>query len=172
MKKIKSVPAVLLALIMVVTMSMPVFACGIDSKAALNKALKNAHLKKSQITRIDTDYNSENCTYEIAFTRKSNGKHYEYRVSAASGKILEKEVDYKHKKNSSRKKIGVKAARKKVARFSGIDFKIIKAGTYKYKYENREGFYEIRFRKGNLLYEYEVVAPTGKVKEYEWKLIR
>ena len=82
--------------------------------------------------------------------------------------ILEKEVEYVYKRNSSKSKIGVEAARKKVSAFSGISLTRIKSGTCRYEYdaEDREGTYTVRFRSGNYRYEYEVLAPTGVIIEY------
>lgn len=171
-KRMNGIVALLAALAMVMTMSVSVFAAGISSNdAALKKALKNAGLKKSQVKLIEVEYDSDDDAYEVEFTKKSNGKEFNYDISAESGKILEKSVEYKYKRNSSHKKIGKKAAMKKVAKFSGISLKTVKSGTCTYEYDDNEGVYEVKFEKGNRRYEYDVLAPTGKVIEYEWKLI-
>ena len=43
--------------------------------------------------------------------------------------------------------------------------KLIKKGTCRYEYENCEGSYEVKFRKGNFKYEYEYLAPTGRLTD-------
>ena len=63
------------------------------------------------------------------------------------------------------------AARKKVAKFSGISYKIISNGTCRYEYDDGEGTYEVRFKRNGRSYEYDVLAPTGKVIGYEWRVI-
>ena len=117
-------------------------------------------------------YDSEDGIYEIEFVKNSNGKEYSYEISASTGKILEKSVDIKYKRNSSREKIGKKAARKKVAKYSGISYKTIKKGSCHYEYDDGKGVYEVKFKKGNRRYEYDVLAPTGKIIEYNWELIK
>ncbi|MBQ6439626.1 MAG: PepSY domain-containing protein [Mogibacterium sp.] len=171
-RKMNIVLALFTALALVMTMGVSVFAAGISSNdAALKKALKNAGLKKSQVQFIDTEYDSEDGIYEVEFTKKSNGREYDYEIAADTGKIVKKSVDYRYKRNSSHKKIGKTAARKKVAKFSGISYKIIKKGTCYYEYDDGRGIYEVKFEKGSRVYEYDVLAPTGKIVEYEWKVI-
>ena len=168
---IRTAVALFAALAMVMTMSVSVFAGSItDNSAALNAALKNAKLKKSQVKRIEVEYEKDDGVYEVEFTKKSNGKEYGYEIAADTGTIVKKSVEYKYRKNSSHKKIGKKAARKKIAKFSGISYKIISKGTCRYEYDDRKGVYEVKFTKGSRVYEYEVLAPTGKILEYEWKV--
>lgn len=169
-RRARTVVALFTAIAMVMAMSASVFAAGISSDAALKKALKNAGLSKSEVKRIEVEYDREDGIYEVEFTKKADGKRFDYEISSGSGKIVKKAVDYKYKKNTSKKKIGKNAARKKVAKFSGISYKIISDGTCRYEYDNRQGTYEIKFRKGSRAYEYEVLAPTGKIIEYEWKV--
>ena len=172
MKKRMSIAiALLTALAMIMTMSISVFAGSISSNdAALKTALKNAKLKKSAVKRIEVEFDDEDGVYEVEFTKKSNGKKFDYEIAAGTGSIIKKSVDYKYKRNSSHKKIGKKAARKKVAKSSGISYKIISKGTCRYEYDDGEGTYEIRFSKGDRSYEYDVLAPNGKIIGYEWKV--
>ena len=162
--------ALLAALAMVMTMSVSVFASGMSRDDALKKALKNAGLKKSEVKLIEVD--KDDGAYEVEFTQRSNGKEFEYEIGAGSGKILKKSVDYRYKRNTSHSKIGKTAARKKVAKFSGISYKIISKGTCRYEYDDGEGTYEVKFKKNGRSYEYDVLAPTGKVIGYEWRVIR
>lgn len=171
MKKKNIVIALFTALVMVVTMTATSFAAAVSSNSdALNIALKNAKLKKSNAKKIEVEYDREDGHYEVEFKKKSNGNRYEYEISAKTGKILKKSVDYKYKKNTSKKKVGKKAARKNVAKLSGVSYKIISKGSCTYEYDDRKGTYEIKFKNGNRSYDCEVLAPTGKVIEYEWKV--
>ena len=170
-RRIRTAVALLAALAMVMTMSVAAFADGvIGNKAALNKALKNTGLKKTQVKYIENEYDAEENVYEVEFTKKKNNAEYSFDIDAETGKILEKSVDYRYKRNTSHKKIGKVAARKKVAKFSGISYKTIKKGTCRYEYDDRKGTYEIKFTKGGKNYDYEVLAPTGKIIEYSWKV--
>ncbi len=173
MKKVmKMMVAMTAALALVMTMSVSVFAAGISNRdAALAKALKNAGLKKSQVKYVEVEFDNEDNIYEVEFTKKTTGTEYSYEIGASSGKIFEKSVDRRYKRNSSHKKIGKTAAMKKVAKYSGISYKTIKTGSCHYEYDDGKGTYEVRFVKGNHRYNYEVLAPTGKIIEYEWELI-
>ena len=64
----------------------------ITKDEALNIALKNASVSKSQIKELEIDFDMENgvLTYDIEF--KYNQNEYEYEVSAAKG-IVEREVE-------------------------------------------------------------------------------
>ena len=163
-----------IAVAMVFAMTWTAFAAqqNIDKSKAKSIALKNAKTIKTKVRAMKTDYDAEDNVWEIEFIKKKNGANYEYDISAADGRILEKSVDYKYKHNSSKKKIGKKQARKKVAKFSGIKLSTIKKGTCWYEYDDRQGTYEVKFRKGNYRYDYEVLAPTGKIIEYSYKYVR
>lgn len=160
------------ALAVVMTMGVTAFAAALNSgDEALQKALDNAKVKKSQVKRIEVEYDREDGVYEVEFTVKKNGKHCEYDISSDSGTIVKKSLEYKLKKNRSHKKIGKKAARKKVAKYSGVSYKNIKTGTCKYEYDDGKGVYEVKFSYKGRRYECDVLAPTGKIIEYEWKRI-
>ena len=167
----KIILSLITALAVVMTMSISAFAATLNNgDEALQKALDNAKVKKSQVKRIEIEYDGDDGVYEVEFTVKKNGKHFEYDISADSGKIVKKSVEYKFKKNRSHKKIGKKAARKKVAKLSGVSYKVIKTGTCKYEYDDGKGVYEVKFSNNGRRYECEVLAPTGKIIEYEWKV--
>ena len=162
------------AVAMVFAMTGTAFAAekNIDKSKAKSIALKNAKLTKAKVRAMEAEYDAEDNVWEIEFIKKKNKAGYEYDISAADGRILEKSVDYKYKHNSSKKKIGKKQARKKVAKFSGIKLSTVKKGTCWYEYDDRQGTYEVKFRKGNYRYDYEVLAPTGKIIEYSYEYVR
>ena len=58
-------------------------------------------------------------------------------------------------------------ARKKVASFSGIKYSTIKKGTCVHFRDDGEGFYRVNFKSGKNRMKYTVLAPTGKVVEFE-----
>ena len=39
-----------------------------------------------------------------------------------------------------------------------------------YEYDDRKGTYDVKFTNGDRVYDFEVLAPTGKIIEYEWKV--
>lgn len=169
MKKMITAAALIVVTLM---MSVTSFAgSSITEKEAVKIALKSAGLGRAQVTRLESEY--EHGKYEVEFVRRSNKAEYEFDLSK-TGRILEKSVDYRYKKDHSHDKIGKAEARKKVAKFSGISLKVIKTGTCVYEYDDddREGTYEVKFRRGSYKYDYEVLAPTGKVIEYSKKYVK
>ena len=165
----KFMPAFLAAL-MVLAMIAPAFAAGnLTKNEAVNKALKNAKLSRSKVYALETETKAKK--YEIEFIKKSNGAEYEYEISK-SGTILKKSIEYKYKYNGSRSKIGKTAARKKVAKYTGVKLSTVKKGSCVYEYDYGEGIYEIKFRKGHYKYDCEVLAPTGKIIDFERKYVK
>ena len=169
MKKMRTI---LIAMVMVFAMSFSAFADSITQDDAVNKALGNVKLTKSDVTRLEAEFDDDDNVFEVEFIKKSNKAEYSYEIAADSGKINEKSVEYKYKKTSSKKKIGKKAAMKKVAKFSGISYKTISKGTCRYKYSKKGSKYTIKFRTKSRKYEYEVLAPTGKIVEFDWELLK
>lgn len=165
-----------IAVVMVMAMAGTAFAAGgsgdITGSKAKSIALKNAKLTKSQTRAMEAELDQKDGVWEVEFIKKKNKAEYEYEIDAVTGKIMKKSVDYKYKKNDSKSKIGKKKARKKVAKFAKIKYPIVKKGTCRYEYDDREGTYDVKFRKGNRKYDYEVLAPTGKIIEYSWKYVK
>lgn len=166
----KRLITLLTALIMIMMMSVTSFADSITQDSAVNKALKDAGLKESEVRGLEAE--SEKGKYEIEFTCKSDLTEYEYEISASDGKILEKSVDYVYKRTKSKAKVGKKAARKKAAKVTGVKYKTVKKGSCKYTYKKKFGKYKVKFRSGGYRYEVEVAAATGEVKEFEKEIIR
>lgn len=164
----KRVLALMMAVIILAAAGNTAYAAKkISASKAKSIALKDAGLKKSKVRGLEAEF--DDGKYEVEFTRKSNKAEYEYEISK-KGRVLEKSVDYVYKHDSSTKKIGKEAARKKVSAFSGTKLSTIKKGTCTYEYDDDddhpEGVYEVKFKKGNYRYEYEVLAPTGKIIEW------
>ena len=173
-KYLKKMTTVGILIIMTLAMTAASFAesgiTNITRKDAEKIALKDAGLTRSEVKRLESEY--DDGKFEVDFTRRSNGAEYDYEITK-KGKIREKSVEYRYKKNSSKAKIGKKAARKKAAKHSGVSYNTVKKGTctYEYSRKKKEGKYEVKFRSGGYKYEYEILAPNGKVMEYEKKLI-
>ena len=164
----RKLAVVLLAVVATMALSSTAFAATSSSKA-LSIALKDAGLSKSQVAHVETEKGKK--IVKVEFTKKANKAEYEYKICKCSGTIVEKEVDYAYKHNCSKKKIGKKAALKKVAKFSHIKYSVVKKAKCTYKYKKHEGKYEVTFRYKGHKYEYELLAPTGKVVEWEKKRI-
>ncbi|MBQ2677424.1 MAG: PepSY domain-containing protein [Firmicutes bacterium] len=166
---IRRVSIITLAVIVVIAMSASAFAGSLTKKEAVKKALNDAHTTKAGVYGLEAEL--DDGKYEIEFTKKKNNAEYDYEIKK-TGRILEKSVDYVYKHNYSKHKIGKKAAKKKVAKFSGIKYSIINSGTCWFELDDGEGHYEVKFRKGHYKYDYEVLAPTGKIIEYSKNYVK
>lgn len=169
-KMFKSLMALSLALVMILGIGGSVLAASVTSDQAVARAIKDAKLKRSKICALEVEY--DDGEYEIEFKRKSDRSEYDYTISAGSGKILEANVDYKHRIDRSRNKIGKKAARKKAAKYVGCKLAKVKRGSCRYKKDGGEWIYKIKFKSGSYYHEIEVLAPTGKIVEAEKSLRR
>jgi len=165
----KRLVSVVLAVIMVMAMSSSVFAASVDTNGAQSIALKNAKLTKAQVKNLKVKYDRDDAEFDVKFVRKSDGAKFSYEIRKSNGKIYDKSIDYKYKRNSSRKKIGQLAAQKKAAKSAGVSLAVVKNGKCKYEYDDGEGIYEVEFRNGKYKYEIEILAPTGKVTDYSWE---
>ena len=172
MKTMRRISIGVMAFIMAIGMSVSVFAAdgSVDSKSeALNIALDNAGITKSQAKDIEVD--KEKKHYDVELTKKSNGTEFDFEIAIKDGKILEKCVEHKYKKSKSKDKIGKTKARKIVAKASNTSYNVVKKGTCKYTYKEKEGKYKVKFRTTNYKYEYELQAPNGKIIEWEYEYI-
>lgn len=161
----KRLAVAVLTIVMMLSMSVCAYADSVTKSEAKKIALKDSKLKTSQIKHYEVE--KDDGMWEIEFTKKSNKAEYTYEISAKSGRIYDKDVDYAYKHNYSKKKIGKTSAMKKVAKFSKIKYSIVKKGTCKYVRDDGQGEYKVKFKKGHHRYTYTVLAPTGKVIEFE-----
>lgn len=163
----KKLAIVVLAVVLSTMFTATAFAGTISDKDALNIALSDAGFGKSQVADIEIE--KKKSVIEVEFEKKNGKVGYEYKLSANGGAIMKKEIEYAYKCNCSKSKVGKKAVRRKVAKLSGIDYSIVKKAKCTYKYKNHKGKYKISFRYEGVDHEFEVLAPTGKVIEWEMK---
>lgn len=168
----RKVRTVVVALIMVMAMSASVFAAGVTKDEAKKIALKNANLTKSQVSNLTVKYDRDDAEYDVKFKSNKNGARFSFDIKKSSGKIVEKSIDYRYKRNSSRKKIGRLAAQKIAANKAGASLSAVKKGKCEYDYDDGEGIYEVEFRSGSYKYDVEIQAPTGKITDYSWEYLR
>ena len=137
----------------------------IGESKAIEKALKNAGTTKSEVSYIECERDDDDglVVYEIEFRKGS--KEYSYTINAKTGNIREKSVEYGYVR-SNKAKISESTAKKKVFSFSGIKQSKVSDLTCYYDYDDGKEIYEVKFRKGNYLYEYDVNARSGKIVEY------
>ncbi|MDO4870089.1 MAG: hypothetical protein Q4A65_07410 [Bacillota bacterium] len=165
----KRLMVIVLSLVVAMSMSVTAFADSITEEDAYNAVVLDSGVDPANVVLIESEF--DDTSYEIEFIDSATGTDYSYEVMAASGNIVEKSVEFKVKKNTSKKKIGKKKARKIAANHSGISYKVVKKGKCKFEREHKQGKYEVKFRANGYKYDYEILAPNGKIKEYEWEMI-
>ena len=150
------------AVIMIMSMTATVFAGSVTKKEAVNKALKDAGLKRSQVRDLEAE--RDGGVYEIEFTKKKGNVDFDYEIRRKDGKILEKGVDYNRKRSPKGEKIGKDEARKKAAKHAGVSLSDVESGSCSYDSKDRE--YDIKFWSSGNKYDYDIDAMNGKVREY------
>lgn len=166
----KRLMTLITSLAMVIAMSATSFAASISQDDALNIALADAGLNAGQIVGLEAE--PDDGKYEIEFINTGNNAEYSYDISASSGKIIEKNIDFAYSKNTSRKKISKKSARKKAAAITGVKYKTVRKGSIKYKYKKHQGRYTVKFKSGGYRYEVDIQAPTGAIMELEMDAVK
>ncbi|MDO4668620.1 MAG: PepSY domain-containing protein [Butyricicoccus pullicaecorum] len=97
--------------------------------------------------------------YEIEFT--SGSKKYEYKVDAATGKVLDKESDGNSNSSNNSEKISESKAKEIAAKKAGVsDAKFTKC---ELKEDDKGSVYEIEFTSGSKKYEYKIDAADGSI---------
>lgn len=165
-KLIRKVVTLTLAAVMVVSSGAAVFGASyIGKDAAVSKALKNAGTTRSAVWELECERDSDDgiTVYEVEFIKGST--EYSYTINAKTGNIREKSVEYRYVP-SSKARIGKSAAKNKVFSFSGINRNKVSGLVCYYDYDDGKEIYEVKFRKGNYRYEYDVNARSGKIVEY------
>ena len=151
---------------MVLSMGITAFGASyIGKDAAVSKALKNAGTTRSAVWELECERDSDDgiTVYEVEFIKGST--EYSYTINAKTGNIREKSVEYRYVP-SSKARIGKTAAKNKVFSFSGINRNKVSGLVCYYDYDDGKEIYEVKFRKGNYRYEYDVNARSGKIVEY------
>ena len=152
----KKIGILIMTLIMIIAMSTTSFAFGISASQAEKTALKSAHLSKSKVRSLEVEKDDNGKIFEVEFIRKSNKAEYEFKICASNGRIIKKNIDYKYKPVKSDKKIGKKAAMKKVARSAHVKYSVVRKGRCKIEKTGKEWKYEISFKKGKYKFEYDI----------------
>lgn len=136
----------------------------ISSDAALNIALKDAGLKKSQVYDLEVELDKDKGVlhYDVSF--EYNNKDYDYEINASNGKIISVE-----KPNAAASEVKVSKATAKSTALKHAGVKSADISRYQIELEKDDGVwkYEISFNVGNTEYEYTVNAQNGKILHSE-----
>ena len=156
----------------------------IGLEKAKSIALKDAGVSGVTFVKLKLDSDDGVRVYDIEFYK--DNVEYDYEIDAATGQILEKDLDienYTIPQNKNNKinnlndsnnsnntntsntaaDIGVERAKSIALRDAGVSgVTVVKA---KLDYENGVRVYDVEFYKGNVEYDYEIDAATGKILE-------
>ena len=145
----------------------------ITLEEAKKVALDDAKLTAADVTftKAKLDYDDGRAVYDIEFD--SGAKEYDYEIDAATGRILEKDIDRNDDVNAptegqdSQTYITAeqaKAAALSAAGFSASEVRGLKA---EFDFDDGRAVYEVEFKKGIFEYDYDIDAVSGKVLKAE-----
>ncbi len=145
----------------------------ITLEEAKKVALDDAKLTATDVTftKAKLDYDDGRAVYEIEFY--SGVKEYDYEIDAATGRILEKDIDINDDVNAPSEGQGsqtyitaeqAKAAALSAAGFSASEVRGLKA---EFDFDDGRAVYEVEFKKGIFEYDYDIDAVSGKVLKAE-----
>ena len=139
-------------------------------------ALDHAGFKESAVTRLTVkkDVDDGITHYDVEFFK--GDYEYDYEIDAATGKITDYDKDKESVKAAATtattkpattktiskdkaKSIALKHAGLKESEVSGLRVTLDK--------DDGRTYYEVDFRKGNVEYDYEIDAVTGKITEWD-----
>lgn len=151
----------------------------ISLQSAKSIALSDAGLSESEVTfvkeKTDTDNNIK--VYDIEFY--SADKEYDYEIKVSDGTIIDRDIDYREKglgqedidipeNTGSEKYIGVDKAKDIAVSHANVSEQEVIFSKTKLENDDREIIYEIEFYLGQMEYEYEIDAVSGKILKYEY----
>lgn len=186
-KNLKKLAALIMAVIIIATCALPVFAAEVSKSQAEEIALKNAGLTAEEVVmdRTDVDYERGKKVYEVEFyVNHGDGwkTEYDYVIDAADGKILrstsEKDFDDDLKPiappaNNGAADIGKDKAVELALEAFGLNANDVKLVKARKDYDDGKLVYEIEFREGyEKEYSCEVDAATGRVYDKEIEVNR
>lgn len=134
-------------------------------------ALADAGLTEATFTKAKLDREDNRDVYDIEFY--SGSTEYEYEIDVHGGTILKKDAEYTDsKKVVQGQDIGLDAAKEAAVKDAGLNYGDVSFVKAKKDTDDGISVYEIDFILGNVEYEYEINASTGKIIKKEAKSIK
>ena len=156
---------------------------------AESAALAHAGFTADQVTRLHTEVDYENGVKEFEVEFRSGDWEYDYTVSAETLEILKHQKEYdppKQKavetvpaetkpaetkpadtKPAETKKIDPSKAKSIALAHAGLTEAQVKGLRAEYDRDDGRPEYDVEFRVGNMEYEYEIHAETGKILSWD-----
>lgn len=162
---------------------------GVDKAKAA--AFANAGVKEAAVRDLEVELDVERgiMVYEVEF--KANGTEYEYDINASNGEVvhLDKNIDDDRYEEQNKKPVSVEkpgnsgaatgntpssaelisAEKAKALALEHAGLKSAEVVFEKTELDEDDGIweYDVEFRKGNIEYEYEIDAKSGKILKAE-----
>lgn len=158
-------------------------------REAESAALAHAGFTADQVTRLHTEVDYENGVKEFEVEFRSGDWEYDYTVSAETLEILKHQKEYdppKQKavetvpaetkpaetksadtKPAESKKISAAEAKSIALAHAGLTEAQVKGLRAEYDRDDGRPEYDVEFRVGNMEYEYEIHAETGKILSWD-----
>lgn len=158
-------------------------------REAESAALAHAGFTADQVTRLHTEVDYENGVKEFEVEFRSGDWEYDYTVSAETLEILKHQKEYdppKQKavetvpaetkpaetkpadtKPAETKKIDPSKAKSIALAHAGLTEAQVKGLRAEYDRDDGRPEYDVEFRVGNMEYEYEIHAETGKILSWD-----
>lgn len=151
-------------------------AKAVDEAGAKKIALDHAGFKEADVTKLTVkkDTDDGRVHFDVEFFK--GNYEYDYEVDAETGKIVdyskEKEAVKASSTTSSTKPATTKTISKSKAQSIALDHAKLKKSDVtglrvSLDKDDSRTYYEVDFRKGNVEYDYEIDAVTGKVVEWD-----
>lgn len=156
---------------------------------AESAALAHAGFTADQVTRLHTEVDYENGVKEFEVEFRSGDWEYDYTVSAETLEILKHQKEYdppKQKavetvpaetkpaetkpadtKPAETKKIDPSKAKSIALAHAGLTEAQVKGLRAEFDRDDGRPEYDVEFRVGNMEYEYEIHAETGKILSWD-----
>ena len=156
---------------------------------AESTALAHAGFTADQVTRLHTEVDYEKGVKEFEVEFRSGDWEYDYTVSAETLEILKHQKEYdppKQKavetvpaetkpaetksadtKPAESKKISAAEAKSIALAHAGLTEAQVKGLRAEYDRDDGRPEYDVEFRVGNMEYEYEIHAETGKILSWD-----
>ena len=145
----------------------------ITLEEAKKVALDDAKLTAADVTftKAKLDYDDGRAVYDIEFY--SGAKEYDYEIDAATGRILEKDIDRNDDVNTpsagqdSQTYITAEQAKAVALSAAGFSASEVRGLKAEFDVDNGRAVYEVEFKKGIFEYDYDIDAVSGKVLKAE-----
>lgn len=142
-------------------------AKAITEDAAKKAAYADAGVKESDVLRVKARLETDDGVQKYDVEFNTAGAEYNYDISAADGKVLEKEIE-QYKPAQKKKKAGggyisVAKAKEAALKHAGMSAAAVTFSKAKMAKDDGKVKYEIEFYDSENEYEYEIDARTGKV---------